>query len=139
MMEIDSIETGAKFITFKSCEGIEYNIDSKISNMSVYISNIIKENQNSILSLDNIKSSELNLIIQYCEHHKFTSPAEILKPLQFNELTKCVQDTWDADFISGLEFDKITDLLLAAEYLMINSITDLCYAKMALYFRGSNY
>jgi hypothetical protein len=139
MMEIDSSETRANNLTIKSSDGIEYTIDINISNMSGYVSNFLKENQNQInlISLENIKSPELKLVIQFCEHHKFTSPPEILKPLQYNELSKCVQDEWDAEFISNLEFEKVTELLLAAEYLMINSLTDLCYARMALYFRGN--
>jgi S-phase kinase-associated protein 1 len=137
-MEIDSTETRINNLTIKSSDGVEYNTDSNISCMSGYISNFLKDNQsqNLLISLDSIKSSELNLIIQFCEHHKFNSPSEIIKPLQYNELSKCVSDAWDAEFISGLDFDKVTELLIAAEFLMINSLTDLCYARMALYFRG---
>jgi hypothetical protein len=83
-----------------------------------------------------VKSQEFSLILQFCDHHKYTNPPEIIRPLKSNELKKCVVDEWDADFINSISFEKVTDLLLGAESLKCFSLVDLCYAKMALFFRG---
>ena len=61
---------------------------------------------------------------------------EIVKPLKYNELRKCLQDQWDADFIESMSFDLVTDLLLAAEFVKCISLVDLCYARLAIYFRS---
>ncbi len=90
------------------------------------------------INLEGINSNEMKLIIQYCEHHKYINPPEIHRPLQCNDLRKCVNDPWDADFINSLEFDKVTDLLLAADLLKCTSLIDLCYARLAMYFRSNN-
>ena len=87
------------------------------------------------INLD-INSLQLSHIIEYCDHHKYTNPPEIIRPLQFNDLKKCVNDIWDAEFMLSMDFDKIIDLLNAANLLEIASLIDLCYASLALYFRS---
>ena len=136
-MEIENNEIKSNIFTIKSSDGVEFQVNNGIANMSVFIATFLKENHISpILHLDNIKSTDLSIIIQFCEHHKHIQPPEIVRPLQYNELSKCVSDVWDSEFISNIEFDKVTELLLVADYLGISSLTDLCYARMAMYFRG---
>jgi hypothetical protein len=88
------------------------------------------------MTLDTINSATLNLVLTFCEYHKYTHPPEITRPLQYNDLKKCTFDVWDSDFISSVDFDKVTDILNASTYLDIRSLTDLCYARLALFFRG---
>ena len=136
-MEIENNEIKSNIFTIKSSDGVEFQVNNGIANMSVFIATFLKENHIlPILHLDNIKSTDLSIIIQFCEHHKYIQPPEIVRPLQYNELSKCVSDVWDSEFISNIEFDKVTELLLVADYLGISSLTDLCYARMAMYFRG---
>jgi hypothetical protein len=84
-----------------------------------------------------VASQYIDLIIKFCSYHNFIAPPEITRPLQYNNLNNCVQDPWDANFISSLDFDKVTDLLLASETIKCASLMDLCYARLALYFRGN--
>lgn len=58
-----------------------------------------------------LHSDEFNKILNFCTYHKFIPTNEIKKPLLYNDLSKCVEDTWDSDFILKLEFDKVIDLL----------------------------
>jgi hypothetical protein len=60
----------------------------------------------------------------------------MLRPLRSNDLRECVNDEWDANFISSLNLDNVTDILVAADMLKCESLEDLCYARLALYFRG---
>ncbi len=78
------------------------------------------------------------MIITFCDYHKYIHPPEIIRPLQYNDLRKCVNDQWDADFINSIDFDRVTDILNAANFLDIKSLVDLCYARLALYFRSNN-
>jgi hypothetical protein len=73
----------------------------------------------------------------YCERHQYTNPPEIIRPLQHNDLIKCVSDPWDAEFMNSLEFDRVTELLQAANTLEVTALVDLCYARLAMYFRSN--
>lgn len=84
-----------------------------------------------------LKPQELKLILEYCEHHNYKFPQELVKPLKNNDIYACVNDTWDADFITKLDFDKTTDLLNAATYIGCYTLADICYARLALYFRSN--
>jgi hypothetical protein len=76
------------------------------------------------------------LILKYCIYHNFIKPAEIIRPLQYNDLKRCVTDVWDAEFVNVLDFEQVTELLCAADKLECTSLTDLCYARLAMYFRS---
>lgn len=88
------------------------------------------------IALPFLKEQEFNLILQYCQHHNFTFPQSLIKPLRSNDLANCVNDPWDALFINSLDFDKTTDLLNAATYIGCSTLTDICYARLALYLRS---
>lgn len=88
------------------------------------------------INLPQLREQELSLIIQYCEHHNYIFPQPLIKPLRSNDLINCVNDSWDANFLSKLDFDQTTDLLNAATYIGCSTLADICYAKLALYFRS---
>jgi hypothetical protein len=90
--------------------------------------------ENSIL-LENINSAELSLILTYCERHQYKMPPEIMKPLRYNDLALCVEDPSDAEFLMALNFENVSELLVAAESMQCFSLIDLCYAYLAIYFR----
>jgi len=88
------------------------------------------------INLPLLREQELSLIILYCQYHNFTFPQPLIKPLRSNDLINCVNDPWDASFLSALDFDQTTDLLNAATYIGCSTMADICYAKLALYFRS---
>jgi hypothetical protein len=90
------------------------------------------------INLQNVNSNDFKMILLYCERHHYTNPPEIIRPLQHNDLKKCVYDPWDAEFMNSMDFDGVTELLLAANALEATALVDLCYARLAMYFRGIN-
>jgi len=127
------------FRTFDNCE---FRLPSTIINMLNYINEHINgifinnlEITDNCINLGTIKSSEFEQIILFCDHHNHIHPPEIIRPLQYNDLKLCVKDPWDADFISQFDFNRVTELLSASELLKCSSLADLCYARLALYFR----
>jgi hypothetical protein len=78
-------------------------------------SNLVLEGQSTIIIKDKIEveisSDELSKILNFCAYHKYIPTKEIKKPLLFNDLSKCVEDSWDSNFIMANEFDKVIDLL----------------------------
>lgn len=118
-------------LTFKTKDNLEVVYSIQILKMLNALQNL----NSNIVNLD-IGSNEFKFIIQFCEHHNFIHPPQIIRPLQFNELRRCVSDQWDAEFINSFDYNQVTDLLQAADYLKCNSLIDLCYAKLAMFFRS---
>ena len=77
----------------------------------------------------------LQIIFEYCKNYSFQFPQEIIRPLRSNNLYECVNNTWDFEFIQKFNYDKTIDILNAATYIGCRTLVDLCYAKLALYFR----
>jgi hypothetical protein len=97
--------------------------------------NHLDENMNAI-NLPILREQELNIILQYCQHHNYNFPEPLVKPLRSNELINCVNDPWDANLLNSLDLDQTTDLLNAVTYIGCSGLADICYAKLALYFRS---
>lgn len=116
-------------------DNTEFTVSEGILNMLNNLQNHIEQN-GSILKLSAVKSPEFKLIIEYCSHHNYVHPPLVVRPLKYNELKQCVNDEWDAEFITAIDFDRLTDLLIACELLGCRSLLDLCYTRLALFFRG---
>jgi hypothetical protein len=116
-------------------DNIEFKVPQDILNMLNNLQNNIEQNGN-IFKLTAVKSQEFKLIIEYCFHHNYIHPPLVVRPLKYNELKKCVNDEWDAEFICAIDFERVTDLLIACELLSCRSLLDLCYTRLALFFRG---
>ncbi len=117
-------------------DNVEYRVTKEIFNMLNNLQNCLVQEAGNVYKISAIKSIEFQLILEYCAHHKYSHPNPILRPLKYNELKQCVNDEWDADFIMAIDFEVVTDLLIAAELLNCRSLLDLCYARLALFFRG---
>lgn len=75
-------------------------------------------------------------IIEFSEHYKSNDPPEIEKPLSKNSLKDLV-DPWDEQFINLPNQEELLELLLAANYLDIKSLIELCCAKVATMIKGT--
>jgi hypothetical protein len=82
-----------------------------------------------------ITSNEFKVILQYCEHHNFIRPPEIVRPLA-KDISLCVSDRWDIDFITSFDFGQTVNILIVADKLKCTSLMDLCYTKLALNIRS---
>lgn len=118
---------------------LEFTIEKKL----IYISNLIR----TTLQMDptaveipvpGVKSEILALIVQYCQHHKGIQPPIIPKPLRHKEMKLVCSDIWDANFIDkvGDKRSHLYDLILASNYLDINSLVHLGCAKVASLIKG---
>lgn len=103
---------------------------------SQLLKNMIEDNAvEEDIYLPNVKSAPLKKIIEYCEHYKTSDPPEIEKPLPKNTLKELV-DPWDEQFINIATQEDLLELLLAANYLDIKSLIELCCAKVATMIKG---
>ena len=106
---------------------------AKISN---FIFNYLNDYPNEDLYLKNLKYPTLKMIKKYLEHYIHKTPKKIEMPLPNKEFKDCI-DEWDYDFIN-CDTETILELMVAANFLDINSLLDLTSAKIASLIKGKN-
>ena len=116
-------------IKLVSAEGTIYEVEESVACKSQFIKNRIEEvGTAQVISLTDIKFEILEKVIEYCRHYKDSSPKEIERPLR----SAIIQDSvsaWDANFVDA-ELGVIIELISAANYLDISSLTTLGCAKI---------
>ena len=95
----------------------------------------IEVSKKAIELSDLLKNAEK--IKEYLTHFNGIAPPEIEKPLSNNEM-KNVTDEWSAGFINKLTIEELVNLTVAANYMGINSLLDLCSAKIASLCKDKN-
>ncbi len=90
----------------------------------------------SRIELTNVPSSTLDLIIQYMTYHTSNGRTaadikDIAKPIRSLDMKKICADPWDAVFVDSQSTRTIFDLILAANYMQIDPLLNLCCAKVA--------
>lgn len=81
-----------------------------------------------------IKSSILSLVVEYLVQYRDSKPVEMPKPLPGKPFRDLVTE-WEYKYTSQ-ELPIIFELILAANYLDIPGLLDLCCAKVASEIRG---
>ena len=89
------------------------------------------------IPLPSIYEKTVHRVVAYLEHLAAgNAPPEIERPLRSNDIEDVVSD-WMADFIKkDITDDEVQDLILAANYLQINSLLALACAQLATFIRG---
>ena len=93
--------------------------------------------QDEELPLPNVKTQILRKVVEYCEYHKEKAPEAITKPLRSANLAECNVSEWDIAFVS-IDKEVLFELILAANYMDIRPLLDLCCAKVASMIRGKS-
>ena len=76
--------------------------------------------------------------MEFLQYHNFQHPSEIRKPIPSSNITDCVEDPWDAEYINRFDNDTLLSLINAANYMDVKGLLDLCCAKIASNFKGKS-
>ena len=126
----------SKVVLIASDQG-KFEVDENVARKSQLLKNMIEDTGvEEEIYLPNVKSAPLKKIIEFCEHYRNNDPPEIEKPLPKNSLKELV-DPWDEQFINIPNQEELLELLLAANYLDIKSLIELCCAKVATMIKGT--
>jgi S-phase kinase-associated protein 1 len=118
-------------VKLRSKEDIEHKLSRKSAEVSILIKNTLQDASiDDPIPLLEVDDKILVKIIEYLEHFNGTPPAEIEKPLK-SPILKEVTDEWSASFIDSLTLEILVDLTVAANYMEIQALLDLCCAKIA--------
>jgi S-phase kinase-associated protein 1 len=82
-----------------------------------------------------VKSAILVKVIEYCKYHKDVVPEQITKPLRSANLAESNVSEWDIEYVN-IDKEILFEIILAANYMDIRPLLDLCCAKVASMIRG---
>ena len=119
-------------------EGKEIEVSKKAIELSDLLKNAVNDYPNEIsFPIKEIDEKNAEKVKEYLTHFNGIAPPEIEKPLSNNEM-KNVTDEWSAGFINKLTIEELVNLTVAANYMGINSLLDLCSAKIASLCKDKN-
>ena len=128
----DNIENSS--IKLSSSDSKRLSLDIKAINNSEFLKNFHQDFPNAEVNLKQINYSTLAKVTEFLEYHKNKKPKKIQRPLPKKDFRECV-DEWDYKFIN-LDIEEIFELMLAANFLNIQSLLDLTSAKIVSIIRG---
>ena len=123
-------------LTLSSKDEKEYKVTSSSAFMSQTIkalANYPDDNEEDIeeweapshpIPLPPVESYILEKVITYCDYHTIN-----------NTDTQEIKDTWDHTFVANMDDNTLFDLILAANFLDIKSLLDLCCKQVANYIK----
>ena len=115
-----------------------YKLSKKAAVLSELLKGMKEIPEELVIPLDNdINSETLEKIIEYLVHFDGNPPREISKPLYMTDMKK-ITDEYSADFVDKLKIEELVDMISAAHYMKINSLLNLCCAKMVALCKGKN-
>ena len=109
----------------------ELEITKKQAELSELLKQAINDYpKESSFPLNEIDEKNGEKIKEFLIHFDGVAPAEIEKPLTSNDM-KSLTDEWSANFVDKMPLEDLVNLTVAANYMGINSLLDLCCAKIA--------
>ena len=109
----------------------EIEITKKQAELSELLKEAIKNYPKEVsFPLNEIDEKMGEKIKEFLTHFDGVPPAEIEKPLISNDM-KSLTDEWSANFVDKMPLEDLVNLTVAANYMGINSLLDLCCAKVA--------
>ena len=112
-------------------EGKEFTLSKKSCELSELLKSAINDYpKESSFPLNDLDEKNAELIKEFLSHFNGEAPKEIEKPIQSNEM-KNLTDEWSSTFIDKIPLEDLTNLTVVANYMGINSLLDLCCAKVA--------
>ena len=119
-------------------DGKEIEITKKAAELSEFLKNAINDNPNETrFNVNELDEKNAEKIKEFLVHFDGVPPAEIEKPLNTNDM-KTLTDDWSASFVDKISIDDLINLTVATNYMGINSLLDLCCAKIASMCKDKN-
>lgn len=121
------------------CEDESFTVDLEIAKQSVILKNMIEDiGAQENLNINNIKKDTMRRVIEFCKHYKESKLPAIQKPLQSANLSEAINEEWYVKFIDLDKVDDIIEIVIAANFLDIDPLTELSCAKIASMIKGKS-
>ena len=145
-MEVDSVPvTAVSLDTHTQTEDVvtlvaqdgktEFKVARAAARMSELLVTMMEgDKKETHLPLPNVNAATLAKVIDAMQHYAATPPVKIDKPLKSNDMSVLVPE-WDAKYID-MNNELLFDVTLAANYMHIDALLELCTAKIASFIKG---
>ena len=125
-------------IRLQSKDGKEYEISKKAAELSDLLRGTMSDYPNETsIPLPEIDEKTIDKVLDYLTHFNGISPPEIEKPLKNCEL-KDATDEWSVNFVDKITMEELVNLTVAGNFMGINSLLDLCCAKISSLCKDKN-
>lgn len=121
-----------RWIFLKTNDHVIFKVRMESACMSELIRDMLENSEDDndeVIPLPHVQSHVLERIIQYTDYHWNNPAAPINKPLK--GFVEPELGDWDRHFLQTLDCQLLVDILMAASYLDIKDLFDLCCAKIA--------
>ncbi|KAL3634322.1 SKP1-like protein 1A [Castilleja foliolosa] len=121
----------SSIIRLGSSDGEVFEVEEAVAVKCQTIKHMIEDDcAYTVIPLHNVTSVILSKVIEYCKHHVDAAKTDD-KPSS----TAASDDAFDADFVK-VDLSTLCELILAANYLNINSLLDLTCKTVANMMKG---
>jgi S-phase kinase-associated protein 1 len=128
-------DDGNDKIRLVSQEDEKFEVPKKVALQSELVKTMAEgDREETDIPLPNVKASVLKKVVEYMRYHADNPAKEIEKPLKSANMAEVVSQ-WDADFVD-VDQELLFELILAANYMDIKPLLDLCCAKVASMIKG---
>jgi hypothetical protein len=125
-------------IRLQSKDGKEYEISKKAAELSDLLKGAMNDYPNETsIPLPELDEKTIDKVLDYLTHFNGISPPEIEKPLKNCEL-KDATDEWSVNFVDKITMEELVNLTVAGNFMGINSLLDLCCAKISSLCKDKN-
>jgi hypothetical protein len=136
--EDDYIPDKFKFVTR---DNVTIEVLKDVAKLSVLVTAAIDQDEKAdSMPFPSVNSTIMAYVIEYLEHHFKTGKMQLpKKPLPSKNFADAVEDPWDAEFVDKVlatSQQHLYDLILAANYMDIESLLRLCCARTACLLKG---
>eukprot|EP00475_Leptophrys_vorax_P026836 TRINITY_DN3813_c0_g1_i1.p1 TRINITY_DN3813_c0_g1~~TRINITY_DN3813_c0_g1_i1.p1 ORF type:complete len:216 (-),score=62.72 TRINITY_DN3813_c0_g1_i1:156-725(-) len=122
-------------IDLVSCDEKRITLPKSTANMSDYVKGVTDADATAKeIQLKHIKGEILEKIVEWMKYHKKITPRPIPRPLKTSNMKETV-GSWDAQYVD-CELELVFEVLLAANFLIITPLLELCCAKVASMMLG---
>jgi len=124
-----------KKLKLVSQEGEKFEVSKKVAVQSELVKTMAEgDKEENEIPLPNVKASVLRKVVEYMRYHVDIPAREIEKPLKSANMMEVVSQ-WDAEFVD-VDQEVLFELILAANYMDVKALLDLCCAKVASMMKG---
>ncbi|KAL4302378.1 hypothetical protein GQ457_10G024010 [Hibiscus cannabinus] len=122
--------TSKKKMMLRSSDGKTFEVEEAVAVKSQTIKRMIEDDcvcADNEIHLPDVNSNILSKVLEYCKKHVDSAADKETNPIEIK--------AWDADFVK-VDQNILFDLILAAEYLKIQSLLDLTSLTVADKIKG---
>jgi len=135
VMSLDADSDDDKKLKLISNEGEKFELPKKVAIQSELVKTMAEGDKEAVdIPLPNVKASVLRKVVEYMRYHAENPAKEIEKPLKSANMAEVVSP-WDSEFVD-VDQEVLFELILAANYMDVKPLLDLCCAKVASMIKG---